>query len=172
MFAAFYLLYYKLQVLTSEGWGLFLLLPEALPVRIGSPFVFTLLSLKSVWYVDKFLFPLLGKIFEVFGLCMKRMMCMNYVSRIQMRGSHTVAKRDGQHTNSRFTLPRISRRRPKRSPKFPFICGHVEQLWVFCVAVFDAVGKTGTRRRHASRSCWSSCARCYVRRNNNNKLVY
>lgn len=61
--------YNNLQVLTSEGWGLFLLLPDALPVRIAPAFL-TFFSLKSVWYVEKLLLPLLGKIFEVSGLCM------------------------------------------------------------------------------------------------------
>ena len=56
---------------TSAGWGLFLLLPEELPVRI--PCVFrTFFLLKSVWYVVKVLLSLLGKIFDVFGLCVEK----------------------------------------------------------------------------------------------------
>lgn len=89
-----------------------------------------------------------------------------------MNGSHSVAKQtcDPRIEHASFSLPRVSSWKSKGSSKFPFICGHVEQLRVLRVAVFDVLRETGSTRRYTVRSSWSARAR-YCAKNSNNKLV-
>ena len=57
----------KHRYYTSEGWGLFLLLPEELPARMLCAFR-TFFWLNADWYVVELLLPLVGNICDVLGL--------------------------------------------------------------------------------------------------------
>ena len=69
----------------------------------------------------------------------------------------------GRPANVNGNLPRISRWISQSSCKFPFICGHVKQLWVLRVAVSQVLRETSSWRGYTFRTSWCARARCCVK---------